>query len=241
MEQRARNSKRIVKILVLAAILILPGFLYYLLEREGKNSYKPLPIYGEKALTGTFTSRMGEKIPDTAFHLVPEGNFINQLGNETIIPGQDTSISIVNFFYTRCESFCQHMNDEMDRVAVRFSNNPKVQFFTFTVDTAYDRPEVLAEYARKYSPETKKWNFLTGSGDDVLEYARKGWMVDAVQDTAREAAFIHSSSLILMDSKRRIRGYYDVNQLKEVDRLIDEIKLLLVEEVRNRDLTIGVK
>lgn len=231
--------------MVLAAILILPGFLYYLLEREGKNSYKPLPIFGEKTLTGTFTSRMGEQIPDTAFHLVPEASFLNSEGQWISVPAPDTSISIVNFFYTRCESFCQHMNDEMNRVAVRFSNNPKVRFFTFSVDTAYDSPEILANYVADagYEPETKKWSFLSGHSSsqaheegsmDVLEYARQSWLVDAVQDTTREAAFIHSSSLILMDSQRRIRGYYDVNHPKEVDRLIDEVKLLLVEEVRQK-------
>lgn len=243
MEQRPRNSKGIVKVLVLAAILILPGFLYYLLEREGKNSYKPLPIFGEKTLTGTFSSRMGEQIADTTYHLVPEARFMNSEGQWITIPAQDTSISIVNFFYTRCESFCQHMNDEMDRVAIRFSNNPKVRLYTFSVDTAYDSPEVLENYVAEagYAPETKKWSFLSGTlsphadevgRTDLLEYARQSWLVDAVQDTSRTAAFIHSSSLILMDSQRRIRGYYDVNHPKEVDRLIDEVKLLLVEEVR---------
>lgn len=256
-----KNSTRIFKILILAAILILPGFLYYLLEKEGKNSYKPLPIYGEKLLTGTFTSKMGEKIPDTAYHLVPISVLTNQSGEAVAFPMQDTSISVVNFFYTRCESFCQHMNDEMDRVATRFINNPKVRFYTLTVDTLYDTPAVLAAYSGAYQPSGKKWEWLTngsssgsdgsdvaggsvgvggsdvagklpGGSRDVLAIARNGYLVDALQDTTREAAFIHSSSLILVDSRRRIRGYYDVNHKKEVDRLIDEIKLLLVEEVR---------
>ncbi|HZH54825.1 MAG TPA: SCO family protein [Sphingobacteriaceae bacterium] len=245
MEEKPRNSKGFVKVLVLAAILILPGFLYYLLEREGKNSYKPLPIYGEKTLTGTFSSRMGEQIPDTAYHKVPEGSFVNSQGQRITVPAQDTSISIVNFFFTRCDSFCEHMNDEMNRVAVRFSTNPKVRLFTFSVDTAYDRPEILADYVTNagYDLESSKWSFLSGHSSayaaggesiDLLNYARNAWLVDAVQDTTREAAFIHSSALILMDSQRRIRGYYDVNHPKEVDRLIDEVKLLLVEEVRQR-------
>lgn len=246
-----KNSTRIFKILILAAILILPGFLYYLLEKEGKNSYKPLPVFGEKSLTGTFTSKMGEKVPDTAYHLVPISVLTNQSGEAVEFPMQDTSISVVNFFYTRCESFCQHMNDEMDRVATRFINNPKVRFYTLTVDTLYDTPAVLAAYSGAYQPSGKKWEWLTngaavggsvtvggesglpgGGSGDVLAIARNGYLVDALQDTTREAAFIHSSSLILVDSRRRIRGYYDVNHKKEVDRLIDEIKLLLVEEVR---------
>lgn len=229
-----KNSSRIFKILILAAILILPGFLYYLLEKEGKNSYKPLPVFGEKTLTGTFTSKMGEKIPDTLYHMAPQTVLTNQLGAEVDFPMQDSSISVVNFFYTRCETFCQFMNEEMDRVASRFVNNPKVRFYTLTVDTLFDQPAVLQDYSSGFDPQSKKWQFLTGSGSgkDIHAIAREGYLVDAYQDTSREATFIHSSSLILLDSQRRIRGYYDVNHRKEVDRLIDEIKLLQVEEVR---------
>lgn len=259
MEKESRNSKGYVKVLMLAAILILPAFLYYLLEREGTNNYISLPIYGEKILSGTFTSRMGEKIPDTIFHQVPEGLFISSTGEEVAIPARDSSISVVNFFFTRCVSFCTHMNNEMDRVASRFSHNPKVRFYTLSVDTAFDRPDVLGAYIREhaYQPEEKKWHFLTGLENfgsdsvssevgtegmkDVLRYAREGWLADAVQDTTQEVTFIHSSSLMLMDSQRRIRGYYDVTHSKEVDRLMDEINLLLVEEVRQRDLTVRAK
>jgi len=240
-----KKSTRIFKVLILAAILILPGFLYYLLEKEGKNSYKPLPIFGEKTLTGTFTSKMGDQIPDTAYHLVPKAVLTNQMGEDVQFPAEESSISVVNFFYTRCDTFCPYMNEEMNRVASRFINNPKVRFYTLTVDTLYDTPEVLNAYSSNFQPETKKWHWLTsrkgfedghldslGRTNDIHAIAREGYLVDAFQDTTREAAFIHSSFLILIDSERRIRGYYDVNHKKEVDRMIDEIKLLLVEEVR---------
>lgn len=220
------------KVVILAVILILPGFLYFLLERKGENRYRSLPIYGEKVLTGTFTSRMGKQVPDTLFHQIEPFSLTDQQGESVTVLASDTSISVVNFFYTRCATFCRHMNDEMNRVAERFVGNNMVNFYTVTVDTAYDTPETLAGYAKVYQPGTKKWHFLTAGKDDVYDIARNGFLVDAVQDTTREARFIHSSSLILVDSKRRIRGYYDVNQKKEVDRMIDELKLLLVQEIR---------
>lgn len=220
------------KIAILAVILILPGFLYFLLERQGENRYQDLPIYGEKVLTGTFTSRMGKQVPDTLFHQIAPFTLTDQQGESITVLGGNQAISVVNFFYTRCATFCKHMNDEMSRVADRFASNDMVNFYTLTVDTVYDTPEVLQAYAEVYQPETKKWRFLTAGEDDVYDIARNGFLVDAVQDTTRDAHFIHSSSLILVDSKRRIRGYYDVNTKKEVDRLIDEIKLLLVQEIR---------
>lgn len=220
------------KVVILAVILILPGFLYFLLERKGENRYQDLPIYGEKVLTGTFTSRMGKQVPDTLFHQIEPFSLTDSRGDAVTALGNDTTISVVNFFYTRCATFCRHMNDEMNRVATRFAGNKMVNFYTITVDTAYDKPDVLLEYAEIYQPTTKKWHFLTAGKDDIYKIARNGFLVDAVQDTTRDMYFIHSSSLILVDSQRRIRGYYDVNQKKEVDRLIDELKLLLVQEIR---------
>src|SRR5690606_36720540 len=228
------NTSGIKKIIILAVILILPGFLYFLLERKGENRYQNLPVFGEKTLTGTFTSRMGKQVPDTLFHQISPFTLVNQQGEPTSVLGNDTTIAVVNFFYTRCATFCKHMNDAMNSVADRFAANGMVNFYTITVDTAYDTPGVLQAYSEAYQPESKKWHFLTGGRgtDDVYVIARNGFLVDAVRDTTREAHFIHSSSLILIDSKRRIRGYYDVNRNKEVDRLIDEVKLVLVQEIR---------
>ncbi len=229
-----RQTSGLKKIIILAVILLLPGFLYYLLEKKGQNRYKALPIYGEKVLTGTYSNRRGEKIPDTLFHQIAPFSLTDQQGRQMDVLANDTSVSVVNFFYTRCETFCKHMNDEMNRVAERFIDNGMVNFYTVTVDTAHDSPEVLNEYAKAYHPEIKKWHFLTAGKDDVYDVARNGFLVDALQDTTKAAGFIHSSSLILVDSKRHIRGYYDVNHKKEVDRLIDELKLLLVEEIREK-------
>jgi protein SCO1/2 len=39
----------------------------------------------------------------------------------------------------------------------------------------------------------------------------------------------HSSKLVLVDKERRIRGYYNGTDEKEVDRLILETKILLHE------------
>src|SRR5690606_8690836 len=161
------NSSGIKKIIILAVILILPGFLYFLLERKGENRYQNLPIYGEKVLTGTFTSRMGKQVPDTLFHQIDPFSLTDQDGRRVSVLGNDTTLSVVSFFYTRCTTFCKHMNDEMNRVAERFANNGMVNFYTISVDTTYDTPEVLRAYAATYQPATKKWHFLTAGESDV--------------------------------------------------------------------------
>ncbi|WP_232046197.1 hypothetical protein [Sphingobacterium daejeonense] len=40
----------------------------------------------------------------------------------------------------------------------------------------------------------------------------------------------------MLDSEKRIRGFYDISLRSELDRLEDEIKVQLVEEVRNNPI-----
>jgi protein SCO1/2 len=47
--------------------------------------------------------------------------------------------------------------------------------------------------------------------------------------------FIYSDKLILIDKKKRIRGYYSGASLADVTRLNDEIKVLIAEELREMD------
>ena len=60
------------KLVILVFILIIPGFLYYLLIKKGKNRYHPLPIYGAKVLAKTFHKVHGKLIPDTVYHTLDD-------------------------------------------------------------------------------------------------------------------------------------------------------------------------
>lgn len=231
MDKRSLSTK-IKSILILVTILALPGFLYILMEEKGVNNYKALPIYGEKNLSGTFTSRMGKEIPDTTFHTIDSFVLTNQLNEMVTFPQADSSITIVNFFHTRCESFCDHLISEMNRVAHKVKTQNSIRLMSISVDTLYDTPSVLKNYSESFGLDSLKWDFLGVGPSDVFRIANEGFLLNAVQDPEDSTKFIHSSSIVLVDSRKRIRGYYDVNVKKEVDRLIDEIKVLLIEESR---------
>ncbi len=38
---------------------------------------------------------------------------------------------------------------------------------------------------------------------------------------------IHTENFVLVDKEKRIRGYYDGTNIEEMDRLLDDIKILL--------------
>jgi len=232
------KSFSVKKILILVIILAFPGFCYYLLQEKGKNRYKPLPFYGEKKLTGTFHSRRGKQIPDTLYHIIEPFSMTNSDGRPVIF-GPDSGVAVVSLFYIGNKGLSVPVNAAMEKIAERFSRNEMVRLYSLTIDPTADTPQQLKLYKEKWG-DYDRWNFLTGdSREDVAEIARNEFLLDVVYDPKAEPTFVYSSSIVLLDSQRRIRGYYNALLAEDVDRLTDEIKLLLTEEFRNISVSEG--
>ena len=227
------NFTLLKKIIILGLILALPGFLYYLLTEKGKNRYKPLPIYGPKHLAKTSHKFHGKVIPDTIFHTIADFNLIDQDGKPVSFKTFDKKILVVNFFYTNCPTLCHTINANVDSLSENYGKNKMVYFASVTVDPQRDKGEVLKTYANKNTPLSHKRLFLTGDTTTIYNLARKGLLVDALQIGATD--FIYSNKLILVDSERRIRGYYSGELRTDAARLNDEIKVLIAEELRKND------
>jgi protein SCO1/2 len=222
------------KIVVLVLILVVPGFLYYLLTSQGKNRYKPLPIFGPKLLAKTTHRVKGKDIPDTIFHTLSDFKLTDQNGKKVSLTTFDNKIFVAGFFYTHCPGVCDLMNNNVSFLDSIYAKNKMVYFVSITVDPERDSIRVLKSYAKKFKPSSAKWLFLTGDTSTVYNLARKGFLVNALQ--IDKDNFIYSDKLILIDQNKRIRGYYTGASTDEVNRLDDEIKVLISEELRKKDV-----
>ncbi len=220
------------KYIILVIILALPGFLYYLLQEKGKNRYRPLPFLGPKIVASTFHSVRRKQVPDTLYHTVPNFKFLNQNGKVETFKTDSPKITVVNFFYTKCPDFCVGMNRELSRVVATFPANRLLRFFSISIKPEADKPEVLKEYSTQFHQKSRNWSFLTGDRNAIFQLANKGFLVDILEDSSQKGNLIHAPTLILTDAERRIRGYYDASNKEQVDKLIDEIKVLITEELR---------
>ncbi|MBP3943121.1 SCO family protein [Sphingobacteriaceae bacterium WQ 2009] len=241
MNNNTGRNKGISTFLILVIILLVPGFLYFLLNKNGSNTYVTLPIFGEKEVPGTTHRKWGRDILDTIYHQVPSIKFLDVDGKEVAFLANDSIISVAHLMYSNDSSFSRNMVVSLDKVVERFVNNKKVHFYSISVDPKHDTPERLATYAKRFRPLNRKWHFVTAPQTDIFKFAKESLLVDAMPMPENDAKFITSASFILLDSQGRIRGYYDINMKPEVDRLEDEIKLLLVEEIRNKPLKIQQK
>jgi protein SCO1/2 len=221
------------KIIILVLILAVPGFLYYLLTAKGKNRYKPLAIYGPKAVAKTGHKFHGKYIPDTIYHQLPDFKLTDQYGKPASEDNFKGKIFVAGFFYTHCPAVCSTINRNMGYLVDTYRKNKMVYFASITVDPDRDSATVLKQYAESLKPASNRWLFLTGDTSSIYNLARKGFLVDALK--AGDDDFIYSDKLILIDQERRIRGYYSGANTNDINRLTDEIKVLIAEELRKVD------
>lgn len=221
------------KILILVFILIMPGFLYYLLTVKGKNRYHSLPIYGEKIVAKTTHRKQGKDIPDTIYHTLGDFKLTDQSGRPVSLKTFDGKIFVAGFFYTHGPAICNTINSYIDSLAENYAKNKMVYFASVTVDPMRDSVKVLDRYSKRFSAYGPKWLFLTGDTTTIYHLARNGLLIDALD--AGKGNFIFSDKLVLVDSRKRIRGYYKGASLADVTRLNDEIKVLIQEELLNRE------
>lgn len=229
------------KIIILALILLVPGFLYIAVNRFGFNEYASLPVFGDKTLSGEMKRNWGREYPDTIFHTVSPLQFDEVTGAKKAFPAPDTCISVVHLFYTRDAAFSRLMLNHVDLLATRFEENPIVNFFSISVDSLDKQADVKAFINPYKNMVRKHWNVVYNPTVDIFGYAREQLLIDAMPDPADSTRFLISNQLVLLDSKSRIRGFYDISVKGDVDRLEDEIKLLVVEEIRNKPLKVERK
>ena len=221
------------KITILVLVLLVPGFLYYLLVTKGKNRYLPLPVYGPKMVLKT-THKVGHNdVPDTLYHTLPDFKLTDQNGNTVSGKTFTKKIIIANFFYTHCRGVCDEMNKNISLLAANYASSKMVDFVSISVDPERDSVKALKQYADAIAPSSAKWLFLTGDATAVYTLAHNGFLVNALQTGKND--FIYSDKLILIDEDRRIRGYYAGASTTEVTKLNDEIKVLIKEELLKND------
>jgi len=227
---------------ILAMVLLLPGFLYIAVNRLGTNEYVRLPVFGDKWLSGEMKRNWGREYPDTVFHALPLLAFDSYAGDRTVFPAPDTAVvTVAHLFYTKDGALSRLMLDHVDALSDRFRQNPMVRFYSISVDPA-ESLEGMKTYLKPYKTIGERhWKVVFNPSADIFRYAKEQMLIDAMADPEDAERFLISNRFVLVDSRRRIRGFYDVSLKGEVDRLEDEIKLLLVEEIRNRPQKVDQK
>lgn len=183
-----------------------------------------LPILGNKEFVNG----------DTIYHTIPDFSFIDQdsqvITNETF-KGQ---AYVVDFFFISCPSICPKTTKQMLRIHDRFKNTEGISLIAHSIDPKRDTVAALKKYAHNLDVSSKKWHFLTGDKDELLDIA-DDYFNSAFEDADAPGGFDHSGRFILVDKNRHIRSFCDGTDPGDVDRFMEDIQKLLDEDKTSKE------
>lgn len=190
------------------------------------SSPKTLPILGSREAVTKVVD--GQTVVDTLYQTLPDFEFLNQ--DSVPITGKtfENSIYVADFFFTSCPSICPIMHRNMVNVYNKYKGNPEVMILSHSIDTKYDTPSVLKKYAEKLGVSGNQWQFASGTKESIYGISPK-YMVFTEENDQVAGGFEHQGWFILVDKEKQIRGAYQGTEEKEVQKLMDDIDILLKE------------
>jgi len=160
------------------------------------------------------------------YHRIADFSLINQNGETITQEFYKNKIYVADFFFTTCQTICPIMTDHMYDIQKETIADPDVLLLSHSVTPEIDSVAQLKRYAKKKLVNASKWNLVTGDKKQIYELARKSYL--AVKDAGSGGPFdmIHTENFMLIDKKQQIRGFYDGTEAEEIERLLEDIKVL---------------
>jgi protein SCO1/2 len=185
---------------------------------------KTLPIYNPADVNPELVDSTVQYI--SKYHTIGNFSFINQNGKTITQKNYDGKIYVADFFFTTCGSICPKMTSNMEDVQKAFLNNPKVMLLSHTVTPEIDSVPVLKKYAVSKGIDDSKWNLVTGDKKEIYSLARKSYLAVKLGKPEELYDMVHTENFVLVDTRKRVRGFYDGTKKEEIKRLIDDINWL---------------
>jgi protein SCO1/2 len=159
------------------------------------------------ALTASHAAAQGqESVRLRAGDPLPATTFLDQSGKPFTFASLRGKYVFIAFIYTRCKDAdeCPLVSAHMAQLQNRVDDGTRLA--EVTIDPAYDRPSVLAAYARTYGFRKERVTLLTGDPRAVLRFASA---LGVQTFTDPKYGFVHSENAVLVDPQGKITDIFD--------------------------------
>ena len=208
---------------IIAIALLFVGFIAaFLLIFDNKSE---LPVFNPSDFNPELVDISLQN--ETKDHTVSDFELLNQNGKTITQKDYENKIYVTDFFFTRCLTVCPIMSNNMEELQSVFLTNDAVKFLSISVTPELDSVPILKGYAEKHEVIDAKWNITTGEKKHIYNLARKSYFAVVNEGDGGLQDFIHTPNFILVDRQKQIRGVYDGTKSKEIQRLINDIKILV--------------
>ncbi|HJR99508.1 MAG TPA: SCO family protein [Flavobacterium sp.] len=189
---------------------------------------KTLPIYNPADVNPELVDSTVQYV--SKYHTIADFSFTNQNGKTITQKDYEGKIYVADFFFTTCGTICPKMTTNLVDVQKAIINNPKVMLLSHTVFPEVDSVSVLKEYAIKNGVDDNKWNLVTGDKKEIYTMARKSYLAVKLGKPSELYDMVHTENFVLVDAKRRVRGFYDGTKKEDIQKLIEDINFLSNEK-----------
>lgn len=208
--------------------LLIFSILFLTLSYRFLNPKKRLPVMNPSDVNPEMVDDSVQFV--SKYHTIANFSFTNQNGKTVTQKDYDSKIYVADFFFTTCQTICPIMTNNLVDVQNAFLNNSRVMLLSHSVLPEQDSVSVLKKYALERGVIDKKWNLVTGDKKEIYYIARKSYLVVKTGNASESYDMVHTENLVLVDTKKRIRGFYDGTKKEETQRLIADINFLLKED-----------
>ncbi len=160
------------------------------------------------------------------YHTIADFSLTNQNGETVTQNSYKDKIYVADFFFTTCPTICPIMTKNMAAIQKQVLSDSDVLLLSHSVTPEIDSVTQLKKYALEKGVDDTKWNLVTGDKKQIYELARKSYLAVKTDGDGGPFDMIHTENFILVDKERRIRGFYDGTRTDEMERLMEDLKVL---------------
>ncbi len=159
------------------------------------------------------------------YYTITYDGFVNQFNEDFTTDNLKDKVCIANFFFTRCPSICPPMRQELIKISDAVKEHNDFMMISHTIDMTNDTVDVLHTYWETTEVPAERWQFLRGSEGVAKEQAKQ--FMTNFKPNEDGTDFYHSSFVALIDKQQQIRGFYNTSTPVDMERLINDIKILV--------------
>lgn len=206
-----------VVLLILSIIII--SIIYQILKPN-----EVLPIFQPAKVNAELVDSTIQHVKK--YHTISDFSLTNQNGKTITQEDYKDKIYVADFFFTTCLTICPIMTDHMVEIQNKLKNDSEILLLSHTVTPEIDSVAQLKKYAIKKGVDDSKWNLVTGEKKEIYKLARKSYLAVKTDGNGDEYDMIHTENFILVDKKKRIRGFYDGTKDEDIQQLLYDIEIL---------------
>jgi len=135
------------------------------------NSTRILPL-----VVGFWVNSAEATIDETSFYSnFTNTHFVDQSGQRFEPQQLLGKVALFNFIYTKCSSVCPTQTRQLLGVYQKLPQfyQDKIAVISVSLDSQYDKPSVLQQYAHDMKANFRQWQFLSGQYADIKALQEK--------------------------------------------------------------------